>query len=110
MDPREHDRVEELLAGYALRSLTGDDAREADRLLSEHVPVWENRRATLLAFSETVSVLALAADPMPPPETLLPRLHREIEPLTARRPAGRWVGVAAGMAVVLVTGGLAVSQ
>lgn len=110
MDPQEHDRVEELLAGYALRSLTGKDAAEADRLLSEHVPGCGRCRGTLLAFSETVADLALAADPMPPPETLLPRLHREVEPRTARQPAGRWVGVAAGMAVVLVTGGLAASQ
>jgi hypothetical protein len=110
MDPQEHDRVEELLAGYALRSLSGEDAREADRLLSEHVPVCGRCRATLLAFSDTVADLALAADPMPPPETLLPRIHRELEPRTARRPTGRWVGVAAGMAVVVISTGLAASQ
>jgi hypothetical protein len=109
MDPQEHDRVEELLAGYALRSLSGDDAAEADRLLSEHVPVCGRCRATLLAFSETVADLALAADPMPPPETLLPRLHRELEPRSARSGPGRWVAAASGVAVVLIVGGLAVS-
>jgi len=109
-DPHADDRIDELLAGYALRSLTGDDAAEADRLLSEHVPDCVRCRETLLAFGETVADLALGADPMPPPDTLLPRLHRELEPETTRRPVGRWVGVAAGMAVVLVTGGLAVSQ
>ena len=109
MDPQEHDRVEELLAGYALRSLSGDDAREADRLLSEHVPACARCRATLLAFSETVADLALAADPMTPPETLLPRLRRELEPRTARPITGRSAAVAAGVALVLIAGGLAVS-
>ncbi|HEV2950553.1 MAG TPA: hypothetical protein VGZ51_00485, partial [Actinomycetota bacterium] len=107
MDPQEHDRIDELMAGYALRSLSGEDATEADRLLSQHVPDCERCRETLLAFSDTVADLAFAADPIAPPETLLPRLHRELEPRTGRPAAGRWVGVAAGMAVVLVAGGLA---
>jgi hypothetical protein len=110
MDPHEHDRVEELMAGYALRSLSGEDAAEADRLLSEHVPGCGRCRATLLAFSDTVADLALAADPIPPPETLLPRLHRELEPRMARPAPGRWVALASGVAVVLIAGGLAVSQ
>ncbi len=109
-DPSEHDRVEELLAGYALRSLAGEDAAEADRLLSEHVPGCPTCWATLLAFSDTVADLALAADPMKPPEPLLPRLHRELEPRTSRPAPGRWVAVASGIAVVLIAGGLAVSQ
>jgi hypothetical protein len=110
MDPEEHERVEELLAGYALRSLTGEDAAEADRLLSEHVPGCGSCRATLLAFSDTVADLALAAEPMTPPEPLLPRLHRELEPRGRRPSAGRWVAAASGVAVVLIAGGLAVSQ
>ena len=91
-DPHEDERIDELLAGYVLRSLTGDDAVEADRLLSEHVPGCDRCRETLVAFSETVADLALDADPMPPPETLLPRLHRELEPASARQPpdGGRW--------------------
>jgi hypothetical protein len=110
MDPHEHARVEELLAGYALRSLTGEDAEEADRLLSEHVPGCGSCRETLLAFSDTVADLALSADPMSPPETLLPRLHRELEPRVGRLTQGRWVAVASGVAAVLIVGGLAVSQ
>jgi hypothetical protein len=110
MDPAEHDRVDELMAGYALRSLTGEDATEADRLLSQHVPGCARCKETLLALSDTVADLAFAADPIAPPETLLPRLHRELEPRGERPPVGRWAGVAAGVAVVLVTGGLAVSQ
>lgn len=109
-DPQEHDRIDELMAGYTLRSLTGEDATEADRLLSRHVPGCGRCRETLLAFSDTVADLALAADPIAPPDTLLPRLHRELEPRAGRPAAARWAGVAAGVAVVLVTGGLAVSQ
>jgi len=109
-EPEQHERVEELMAGYALRSLSGEDAREADRLLSQHVPACPRCRATLLAFTETVADLAFAAEPMQPPETLLPRLHHELEPRTRRSIGARWIGVAAGAAVVLIAGGLAVSQ
>ena len=98
------------MAGYALRSLSGEDATEADRLLSQHVPGCARCRETLLALSDTVADLAFAADPIAPPDTLLPRLHRELEPRGERLPVGRWAGVAAGVAVVLVAGGLAVSQ
>jgi hypothetical protein len=110
IDPAEHDRIDELMAGYALRSLSGDDATEADRLLSQHVPGCARCRETLLALSDTVADLAFAVDPIAPPDTLLPRLHRELEPRGERPPVGRWAGVAAGVAVVLVAGGLAVSQ
>ena len=108
-DPHEADRADELLAGYALRSLSGDAAAEADRLLSEHVPGCTRCRETLLAFSDTVADLALGVDPEAPPQTLLPRLHRELEPRTARPAPGRLVAVASGVAAILVVGGLTVS-
>lgn len=108
IEPQGHDRVEELLAGYALRALSGEDAAEADRVLAEHVPGCDRCRATLFAFTDVTADLALAADPIDPPETLLPRLHRELEP-RARRAVGRWAGVAAGVAVV-VASGLTLSQ
>ena len=109
MDPFDHDHVEELMAGYALRALTGEDARKAERLLSDHVPGCPRCRGSLLAFSDTVADLALVTDPVAPPETLLPRLHRSMEPRRGRRPIGRWVGVAAGVVILLVAG-VAVSQ
>ena len=109
-DPHADDRIDELLAGYVLRSLSGDDAAEADRLLSEHVPDCGRCRETLLAFDETVADLALGVDPLPPPDTLLPRLHRELDPETARQAPGRWVAVASGVAAILVVGGVAVSM
>lgn len=110
MDPFDHDHVEELMAGYALRALAGEDAQEAERLLTDHVPGCLRCRRTLLAFSDTVAELALAAEPVAPPETLLPLLHRSMEPRRGRRPMGRWVGIAAGLVILLVAGGVAVSQ
>lgn len=108
-DPHEGDRADELLAGYALRSLSGGDADEADRLLAEHVPGCARCRETLLASSDTVADLALEVDPMAPPDTLLPRLHRELGSRTTRLAPARTVAVAAGVALVLIAGGLAVS-
>jgi predicted anti-sigma-YlaC factor YlaD len=106
--PNEHRRIEELLAGYALRSLSGEDAVEADRALSTHVPNCASCRETLLAFSATAAELAFVVAPVDPPETLLPRLHRELEP-RGRRSIGRWTGVAAGVAAVVIAG-VALSQ
>ena len=34
----DHERIDELLAGYVLLSLSGEDAAEADRVLIDHVP------------------------------------------------------------------------
>jgi anti-sigma-K factor RskA len=107
----DHDRIGELLAGYVLRSLSGDDAREADRLLAEHVPSCLTCRSTLGDFQAVMGELALGADPVAPPEMLLPRLHREMgfPPRRRRRPVSV---VAAAASVVAVVGmaGLAVSQ
>jgi predicted anti-sigma-YlaC factor YlaD len=61
----DHDRIEELLAGYVLRSLSGDDAREADRLLSEHVPSCPACRATLNDFQALMGEMAPSRSPRP---------------------------------------------
>ncbi len=107
----DHEVIEELLAGYVLRSLTGEDARDADRLLSEHVPSCARCRGTLSAFRDTAADLALDATPLTPPETLLPRLHRE---MGERRLRGRGsrasFAVAAGFVAVVGMAGLSVSQ
>jgi hypothetical protein len=107
-----HDTIDELLAGYVLRSLSGEDAARADRLLAEHVPGCADCRMTLDAFGSVVADLALDAAVVEPPETLLPALHRELEPRTARRgwnPA-RVGAVAAGFVLVVGLGGLAFTQ
>jgi anti-sigma-K factor RskA len=104
-----HERIDELLAGYALGALSGEDAAETDRLLAEHVPGCARCRATLLAFSDTAAELGLVPEPLDPPDLLLARLHREMEP-RGRRPVARWTGVAAGVAIAVVGAGLALSQ
>jgi hypothetical protein len=106
----EHDRIEELLAGYVLRSLSGEDAREADRLLAQHVPGCATCRATLGDFQGIMGELALGAEAVPPPEMLLPRLHREMGPPARRRRPGAVVAAAASIVAVVGMAGLAVSQ
>jgi hypothetical protein len=96
-----HDAIDELLAAYVLRSLSGPDAHEADLLLSDHVPTCASCRATLDAFQAVASDLTLDADPIAPPETLLPRLHRELEPRSRRWVGGRAGAVAAGVVVAV---------
>jgi len=111
-----HDAIDELLAGYVLRSLSGPDAAETDRLLTEHVPGCVQCKTTLEAFGAVTADLALATPAIRPPDTLLPRLHRELEPRSGRAGrTGRWsparlVAAAAGFVLVLGVGGLALTQ
>lgn len=108
--PLDHEQIEELLAGYVLRSLAGDDAAEADRLLSDHVPSCVSCRDTLMAFQRLSADVALAAEPLTPPDTLLPRMHRELaDPERRRRPA-QLVAVAAGVVAVIGLAGLTIGQ
>jgi Anti-sigma-K factor rskA len=107
---QDHERIDELLAGYVLRSLSGEDAARADRLLSEHVPTCVRCRATLTDFQAIMADLALEAAPMAPPDALLPRLHRELgAPASGRRPM-RAFAVAASVVLVAGLTGLAVTQ
>ena len=106
----DHGPIDELLAGYALGALEGADAAEADRLLDEHVPGCETCRSTVEAFQAVTGELALVADPLPPPDTLLPRLRRELEPRARRRNPGRAVAVAASVLAVVGLGGLGLAQ
>jgi len=54
--------------------------------------------------------MGLAAEPVTPPETLLPRLRRELDAEGARRRPMRVVAVAAGVAAVVGLAGLSLSQ
>jgi anti-sigma-K factor RskA len=112
--PSDHDAIEELLAGYALGSLSGEDAEEADRILTDHVPGCGRCRASLDAFLGVTADLALEATPVAAPATLLPRLHREIEPRGgrpfARIGTARVVAVAASAVLVMGLGGAVLSQ
>ena len=107
----DHEAADELLAGYVLGSLTGPDAVEADRLLTEHVPDCLTCRATLDAFQGVTGELGLVADPLAPPETLLPRMERELTGGRSRRagfpswsPARVVAGAAAAVVLIGVVG------
>ena len=106
----EHDRIQELVAGHALRSLSGDDAREADRLLAEHVPTCPACRALLRDHEALAGDLALGADPREPPDLLLARLHREMGAPGRRRRPVAVAAAAASFVAVMGFAGLAVSQ
>ena len=106
----DHEQIEELLAGYVLRSLSGEDAAEADRLLSDHVPACGRCRDTLTDFQSLSADLALDTPPLAPPETLLPRLHRELGPMPRRRRTGQLVAVAASVALVAGLAGTSLTQ
>lgn len=105
----DHEEIEALLAGYALRSLSGEDAVVADRLLAEHVPGCFSCRGTLEAFQSVASDLALEPAPMDPPQTLLPQLHGELERVRRRRRVPL-IAVAASVAALVGLSGLVVSQ
>jgi len=99
----DHEAADELIAGYVLGSLSGPDAEEADRLLTEHVPGCVTCRATMDAFQRVTGELGLTADPVVPPETLLPRMARELVGGPRRR-AQRWgpARIVAGAAAAVV--------
>jgi predicted anti-sigma-YlaC factor YlaD len=103
----DHDAADELLAGYVLGSLSGPDAEEADRLLAEHVPECLTCRTTLDAFRGVVGDLGFLADPVSPPETLLPRMERELTGGRRRRSAP-WspARIVAGAAAAVVLFGI----
>src|SRR5207247_8831127 len=99
----QHERIEELLAGYALRALSDEDAAEADRLLAEHVPTCERCWELLPSYLEVGGDLALAAAPAEPPELLLPSLRQDIAErrvTVRRRPLLAWGAAVAAAAVV----------
>jgi len=106
-----HEAIEELLAGYVLRSLSGEDAARADHLLSDHVPFCPACRDSLSVFQGATADLALAVEPLDPPDTLLPRLHRDLGAQgPRRRPNVVTFAVAASVVAVVGLAGLSVSQ
>ena len=106
----EHERIEELLAGYALLALEGDEADEADQLLSEHVPSCPACRELLAGFRALTGELALATPPVAAPDLTLARIRRELghQPVRRRRRAGM-LALAASVVALVGMVGLSVS-
>jgi hypothetical protein len=107
---QDHEAIELLLAGYVLRSLSGEDAARADHLLSDHVPSCPACRDSLAVFQGVTASLALAVAPLEPPETLLPRLHRDLGAQGRHRRPSAIFAVAASVVAVVGLAGLTVSQ
>jgi Anti-sigma-K factor rskA, C-terminal len=109
---RDHERIEELLAGYALLALEGDDATDADRLLADHVPTCLRCRQTLADLQSLTGDLGLAAAPVAPPDLVLPRIHRGMDdvPLMGRSRRGAFVALAASVAALVAMGGLSLTM
>ena len=105
-----HEAIEELLAGYVLRSLSGEDAERADHLLSDHVPQCPACRDSLAVFQAVTADLSLDPSPVQPPDTLLPRLHRDLGVQDRRRRPVAVFAVAVSVVAVVGFAGLAVSQ
>jgi Anti-sigma-K factor rskA len=105
-----HESIEELLAGYVLRSLSGEDAARVDHLLSDHVPHCPACRDSLNVFQAVTAALALDAAPLTPPDTLLASLHRDLGDLGRRKRPVAVFAVAASMVAVVGFAGLAVTQ
>jgi hypothetical protein len=98
----DHERNLGLLAGYVLLALEGQDAEEADRLLSEHVPWCATCKAMLADFRDLTGELALAAPPVEPPDLVLARVRRGIRDVPIRRRRGAGVAALAASVAALV--------
>jgi hypothetical protein len=106
---QDHERIEELLAGYALLALSGEDAREADRLLADHVPSCLVCRQTLADYQMLSGDLGLAADPAPPPDLVLARIQRQVDEVPLGRRSSRrgsFLALATSVAALVALGGL----
>jgi hypothetical protein len=95
----EHEFVQELLGGYTLHALDDEEARVVGRFLGSHVPGCLECWTALEAFERVAGELALAAGGRRAPRSIAGRLNQSMR----SRSRVRWpVGVAAGVAVMLV--------
>ncbi len=107
---QDHARELELLAGYVLLALEGEDAEEADRLLSDHVPTCLPCRSALTEMRETTGELALAPPPVEVPELVLARIRHGIADVPVRRrPRAGVVALVASVAALVGLAGLSLS-
>lgn len=97
-----HQRVQEALAGLVLHALDEQDVAPARALIASHVPGCVACTTAMRELEDAAGSLALAAVPRRAPETVWQRIRREI----GRPPTRRWIGIAAGVAVVAAAGSL----
>jgi hypothetical protein len=105
----DHERIDELLAGYVLLSLSGEEAAEADRILVDHVPLVRDVPGHPLRVPGGVgrsrarrAARRSARDPPAP-------LHHAMDevPLSGRTPRrGALIAVAASAVALVAMGGL----
>lgn len=106
---QDHERIEELLTGYSLLVLTGEDAAEADRLLADHVPTCLTCRQTLAELQVLAGDLALDAEPVAPPDLVRARILRGVQEVprsTRRARRSSFVALAASVVALTAMGGL----
>lgn len=98
-----HERVEQLLASYALGGLDGEDAELAERALMEHVPGCDRCRRAWEEYRAVAADLALVAPAGAVPDPVLTRLRRSIwdRPAGRRAVRGSWIAGAAAAVVVV---------
>jgi hypothetical protein len=101
----DHERIEELIAAYALDAL--DDEAETQRMLLDHIAGCTTCQRTFLQLRETAGDLALAAPPVPVPKTLEKRIMESVRGDRARpvkQRERRPLVAAAAAALILVAG------
>lgn len=100
----EPDRIDELIAGYALCALSEDDERE----LEEHLRRSPEAREELAAFQETTAALAFGAEAKAPPPRLREQILEQVRPAPASNvvqfPRRRWLAPALGAAAAAAAG------
>ncbi len=96
---KEHEAMEDILAGYALHALDPHEQAAAETAISAHLPFCPECRKTLEDFQQIAGDLALAAGSRRPPPKLSSALRRELGP--TRWTFARWAGGVAAVAAVL---------
>jgi anti-sigma-K factor RskA len=99
-----HERVQEALGAYVVHALDEDALAEANALIAEHLPRCDACAAVLLNLEATAAMLALAVPQVEPPETLWPRIRRELRYPDGRRWRSTVIGIALAAAVVGLVG------
>ena len=105
----QHEEIRDLLAAYALGSVSPEERSEMDR----HLPTCDECRIELADYEVVTGTLALAVAPVEPPAGFTDRVvaaaHGDRPALASQRSARRWgrLGILAGaalMAALLVVG------